>query len=160
MNLGRFQHPDKFSHHKTPMMSRESSADGIFVGNIQRGLAKATKNWPGFVAISAKIAALEATVFEKVCDAYLYSTENFTVLLHGDLWVNNLLFKYNADGDVADLKLVSIYIIDRKATKSDKLLLFGRSISQSDHSVRLKKICCIYCTAHRIAACERSNGCS
>lgn len=89
-------------------MCLESPGLGVFMRNILRGVAKASKHWPGFERISAKLMSIEGLVFEKACAAHAYSTDNFTILTHGDLWVNNLLFKYNENGQPIDVRLVSM----------------------------------------------------
>lgn len=48
------------------------------------------------------------TIYEKTVKA-AERRPGFNVLNHGDLWVNNMLFKYNSNGKPCDVMFVSIY---------------------------------------------------
>ena len=65
-----------------------------------------------FVARYAdKIAKLVDHVYQIGIDATRRSDDEFNVINHGDVWVNNMLFKYDNDGNPIDHIFVSIIVL-------------------------------------------------
>lgn len=79
----------------------------VFRGSINN-IAKKFKNKIGYEKISGKLEALYENFLEdmvKVC--HNTKKDNLKVINHGDLWVNNFLFKHDAEGKPVDVSLVT-----------------------------------------------------
>lgn len=63
------------------------------IENVSISLSDACQFLPDFHHLSAKIKAGQATVFERFCKAAAASTDGFNVLIHGDMWSNNIMFQ-------------------------------------------------------------------
>ncbi|GLV27768.1 uncharacterized protein CBL_21454 [Carabus blaptoides fortunei] len=70
-----------------------------------KSLALAVDKWEGFTQYSSKLTAIGEHIFEKVVKV-AERRAGFNVLNHGDLWISNLLFKYDSNGDPIDCKFV------------------------------------------------------
>lgn len=66
----------------------------LFGGNIQT-TAKVIETWPGYESIAIKLRNLQKTFLKKVGEVVEPTPNELKVLNHGDLWVNNFLFKYD-----------------------------------------------------------------
>ncbi|CAH1975012.1 unnamed protein product [Acanthoscelides obtectus] len=58
---------------------------------------------------SEKLKKVVGNITENLREAYVYAGEN-EVLLHGDCWSNNIMFKYNESNKVEDIKLVDFQL--------------------------------------------------
>lgn len=64
------------------------------------------------------------TIFEK----HLISKPQFEVICHGDCWNNNLLFRYNAEGDPTEVMLVDLQICRLSSLANDLAQLLHTSL--------------------------------
>lgn len=67
----------------------------LLIKNTIVALANVTKNWDGFEHIAKKLTEMEPRAFKSACQSYRNNEIDFTVLTHGDLWMNNVMFKYD-----------------------------------------------------------------
>jgi hypothetical protein len=79
----------------------------IFKGNVQC-VAKEVENWPLY---SDRFACKLHRLADKTVDILIKGLErnndDFNVFVHGDLWVNNMMFRYSDDTDeVVDVRCV------------------------------------------------------
>ena len=67
------------------------------------------REWPTTKRTAEKLFKLEPNLMQKGCDVYTRDEHGFNVLNHGDLWVNNIMFKYQ-DGEPTDVTFVDYSI--------------------------------------------------
>lgn len=65
---------------------------------------------PGLEQLAEKFAKIEDKIYDRLCAACTSEENDFNVILHGDLWSNNIMFKYNDNGDVVDTVLVDFQL--------------------------------------------------
>ncbi|XP_037939831.1 uncharacterized protein LOC119672746 [Teleopsis dalmanni] len=80
-------------------------AHSIAIGGLEY-VADFLKTWSGFVEISRKILANKTQFNEKIKSIVNPKNSKVNVIMHGDLWVNNFLFRYDNDKKPNDVVLV------------------------------------------------------
>lgn len=100
----------------------------VFMRNIIIAVSGVIKDWPGFETISEKFISMKSLIFEKARQQYIKNKNGFITLLHGDLWTNNLLFKYNDQGEATNVMLID-YALGSINSPGDDIayLLFSSS---------------------------------
>lgn len=95
--------------------------------NAISSCADAFERHPELQHISDKLKVMKSNVFNKCCAAVLRDTNGFNVLVHGDLWSNNILFNGNDDSDAQPIfvRIVNNLIMTEKiANKKISKLFF------------------------------------
>lgn len=68
------------------------------------------KTQPGLEKLVEKLTKIEDTFYKRICATTVRDDNDFNVILHGDLWANNIMFKYDDNGEVEDTVLVDFQI--------------------------------------------------
>lgn len=81
--------------------------------------------------MAAKLQRLQSKIYEKTCMYSRLSANDLTVLCHGDIWGNNVLFTHSADGKANDILLCDFQTVYLGSPLSDITYLLYSS-SQED----------------------------
>lgn len=81
-------------------------ADRSEATGIIEAFAELTKSMPGFESIAKKLENSSEKFFNKTIAAHRHDEQAFLGLCHGDLWTNNLGFKYDNSGRPIDVQII------------------------------------------------------
>lgn len=110
-----------------------------------KSLAEEIKKWEGFEGIAAKLAALEHKHVDRLIDVCKRAEGGRLMLIHGDCWVNNILFKYSENGEPEDIRFVD-FQLTRQASLGFDLNYFIFSSLRTDVRVQhFDELLAIYC---------------
>ncbi|XP_068083605.1 uncharacterized protein [Anabrus simplex] len=105
------QNPSAVESYNKCFFNEELKDDMIkFFDNGIRCLSEAASQWPGFEKYACKLKKLESKYYDKIVEITKRKDDDFNVLLHGDTWTNNIMFKY-ADCVLEDLRFVDFQLV-------------------------------------------------
>uniref|UniRef100_A0A336MB58 CSON013154 protein n=2 Tax=Culicoides sonorensis TaxID=179676 RepID=A0A336MB58_CULSO len=112
------------------MFNRSTDVYHIFFYGFFDALCNEVGRWFGYGYYAEKLKAMRSTLIENACRVYDNDENDFCVLTHGDMWINNIMFNYHANGVPKDCVLYGYY-----GTPFIDLLLF--LISSTDNDTRI-----------------------
>ena len=99
--------PEKFKGFDIGMLSRNAGAFHDFMRTNLDALTDELSTWDGFEKYVPKLNSLKENFFENCFRVFDNEPGQIKVLIHGDLWVNNLMFNYHKNGSLKDCIIVS-----------------------------------------------------
>lgn len=114
------------------MFSEESKKimNNFLISGI-KAVSDKLKEWPEFSCeISGKLEILSQDLFEKLSELVKPKPDHFNVLIHGDLWVNNMMFKYS-EGEVDNMKLLDLQMSSISSPALDLLYFLETSANET-----------------------------
>ena len=78
------------------------------------GILKSLIDDSSSLELTTKLNAFERNMIDKSSEAFMLKDNDFGVLCHGDLWLNNLIFCYNDESEPVDVKMVKRKKIEQK----------------------------------------------
>lgn len=105
------QNPEMFQYHKQSNITENFNPLHLFYQNSAASCIKFAKTFPSLQCYLEKLENFEEQVVPRMIDVFKRDDQSFNVLNHGDLWVNNLMFHSDANGEADDVLLVSTWKI-------------------------------------------------
>ncbi|XP_015126055.1 uncharacterized protein LOC107047743 [Diachasma alloeum] len=142
-----------FINSKTPV------AFFTFISNGLESIGNSVRNWPGekFVSISNKLINKSREIIQKLFIVYQCDADELQVLNHGDLWVNNIMFKDDGNGEPQEVRFVDYQMCIWSSPAIDLLYFLGivpeTSIKMTNDEIFLQ------CYLNRFASTMQTLGC-
>lgn len=100
------KNPKVFANFDIGIFNRKISAFHVFFQSNLEALVNEVEQWPEHQYYARKLRNLLETMLENAMTAFDCDDGDLHVLTHGDLWTNNMMFKYDADGNIIDIVVV------------------------------------------------------
>ncbi|XP_048505694.1 uncharacterized protein LOC105692807 [Athalia rosae] len=139
-NLGRFhassialadREPGVLSPYRKGVFHKDQWMVCELVTSGMKSLAIEAAKWPELSPrVAEKIDNVSEVMFRKACEVCEYDRDEFNVLNHGDLWVNNMMFRYDENDKPVDLTFLDFQVSHLGSPAEDIIHFFGTSISE------------------------------
>lgn len=118
----------------------------VHYSNCARALGQvAAKEWgPQWTAIAEKLKALENTIIQKGCDLYVRDENAFNVFCHNDLWIPNVLVKFDEHSSIEDVVFVDFQLSYYGSPGIDLNFFFYGSLSEETRVMFKSKLIKVY----------------
>lgn len=124
--------PEIFSRRTIRPITLEPKPFDAFFVNSMKSSAAEVKKWSGCEVYGEKLLKLSQTILEKSFHAYDRDADGFNCLTHSDLWMNNIMFKYDGQGKPEDVVFVD-YAIGYYGSPALDLMYFLFSSNIANH---------------------------
>jgi len=101
------KNPQIFKSYDIGMFSRKTSAFHDFFSSNMDVLIEEVSTWDGYETYNEKLKKLKEFMYEKAFRCSDNDPGDLKVLVHSDLWSNNLMFKYDKHKSPIDAIIVS-----------------------------------------------------
>ncbi|XP_055298054.1 uncharacterized protein LOC129566290 [Sitodiplosis mosellana] len=101
-----------------------------FWKNLVKSLSNSIKNWTGYEKIAVKLQNIPQKAYDEAYKAFAPRADAFNVLTHGDMFVNNLLYRHDEHGKPIDIRFVD-FPLGKHASPSIDLVTLLYSSSHS-----------------------------
>ncbi|PSN54122.1 hypothetical protein C0J52_09455 [Blattella germanica] len=134
--------PEKIAPFKTSLISEDirGKIESIFIP-IVKTLAEEAENWPGCEGyVVNKLNGLASSVFDYMLDCVKTNDDEFNVLCHEDIWLNNIMFRYAGEANaVSEVRFLDLQMYHWTSPAVD-LLYFVNANASLDVVANYKQI--------------------
>jgi aminoglycoside phosphotransferase (APT) family kinase protein len=103
-------------------------------------VARAVKTWPGYAErYAAKLEELAEAMMDRIIEVVKRDDTALNVLIHGDLWVNNMLFRYS-DGRPQDVRFLDFQLLHFSSPAIDLQYFFNTSLCEDVRANHLESL--------------------
>ena len=90
---------------------RQRKTLGLIFHSVMESLAKEVEKWPIYKdRFASKLHRVADNGVDFMIKVLEKNDDDFNVFIHGDLWLNNMMFRYSDDTqEVADVRYIAIY---------------------------------------------------
>ncbi|XP_055710056.1 uncharacterized protein LOC129805836 [Phlebotomus papatasi] len=138
--------PDIADNFSGGLLSQSNSGiSRIFLTNLD-ALIEEIDKWDKFEKYALKLKKIRKDFSQRGIDAYKPSERFMNVLIHGDLWTNNVLFKYNSKNEPIDVLLVDLQFSCWTSPAVDLLYFFHTSLQEDIRQTKIDHLVYFYHT--------------
>ncbi|XP_067011170.1 uncharacterized protein [Anabrus simplex] len=119
------------SFYGNPYQAGRSGLEAVIKSSL-RSFALEIKTWPGYETYSERLLKLLGNCFDILVKLNNFKEGGFNVLTHGDLWINNMMFKYH-EGAVVDVKFIDLQFSHVTSPAIDLHYFMHTSLSDEVH---------------------------
>ena len=128
---------DKFD---TGMFNRKTDAFHCFFNSNMEALVNEVSEWPGYSYYAKKLQKLQLNLCENATKAFDRDEGDLHVFVHGDLWTNNVMFKYNDKNEPIDVILLDFQFCCYASPAIDLLYFINTSCIEDLRQNRVEEL--------------------
>ncbi|XP_046679724.1 uncharacterized protein LOC124367114 [Homalodisca vitripennis] len=155
VNLAKFHAASVSLHHEDPTCVEDVGKEAAINENTindekpileycVKAVARIARETYGHEDLSEFLLSKLENLWESIVKIYSHKDGQLKVLNHGDMWINNILFKTGDLGEVADVKFIDFQLSRYGSPVLDLLYFFWTSADQEVRECKLQDLCKIY----------------
>ncbi|XP_046674641.1 uncharacterized protein LOC124363436 [Homalodisca vitripennis] len=152
--LAKFHASSVACYHKNPDLVRELGEDTMYTTKSElfvpftktslKCFGKVLSEMDGCERIVEWLTSRKEDFIKSIADICQPKSNGLNVLNHGDLWVNNMLFKHSDSGEVEDVKFIDYQLTRWSSPVQDLLYFVWTSANEEVRETRQKELYSFY----------------